>query len=99
MQNKLNISVNIFDVSNIDDISDEVKAQLTKVKSSPSFISINQILELFTIKTTLSIDEFIVGIYRKYKVVKKRDWVANRLSVLSRNNKIKRIGAGIYSIK
>lgn len=88
---------NIFDLENISDLGENVTSQL-KVSS----ISKNdrKILDLFEIKNTLSIDEIIVGLARKYELSKERSWVSNRLYSLSKSRKLEKIKGkkGIYRL-
>ena len=85
----------IFDLSNIDDIAEEV----TKDLSVDVFE--NHIIELFDLaKRDLSVDEVTVGYCRKYNEVKTKKQIMGKLYNMSRarNPKIKSVKGqkGIY---
>lgn len=76
--------INIFDLSNVDDIAEEV----TKDLSVDVFE--NHIIELFELaKRDLSVDEVTVGYYRKYNEVKTKKQIIGKLYNMSRATKPK----------
>ena len=85
----------IFDIDNLNDVSQEIKEQLRKKRKIA-----DSILNLFKIKNQLSIDEIIVGLYRKYKLAPNRLSIANQLYRLHKDGLIKKVhGAkGIYAL-
>jgi len=86
---------NIFDVSSVDDLPQELKKELKKKNLNAND---GKILELFFDKNDLTIDEILIGLYRKHKVIQKRSWVSNRLFSLSKAGKIKKVRKGVYAI-
>lgn len=85
---------NIFDVSSVDDLPQELKKELKKKNLNAND---DKILELFLDKSDLTIDEILIGLYRKHKVIQKRSWVSNRLFSLSKAGKIKKTKKGVYA--
>ena len=81
----------IFDCKNIDDLPPKLKKDV----ESP----INLILELFKIKPVLTEQEIIVGLYRKYNVIRTKIQIRG---IMYRTNKldekIKRIDRGKYQV-
>lgn len=82
---------NYFDLENTTDLDEEVKGQL-KTKNSADKVC--KILDLFDIKSTLTIDEILVGLARKHGLKKKRSWVSNRLCALTKTAKIVKVQGG-----
>jgi hypothetical protein len=56
----------IFDLNNLEDISDKCKKQLISKKS----YDYTKVYDLFDIKHRLNVNEIIVGLYRKFKMEK-----------------------------
>lgn len=74
-----------------EDLPDDVKNSLKKLHSTTS-----RILALFEIKNILSVDEIIVGIYRRYNTLLTRTNVSSTLQKLKNRNKIKYKERGVY---
>jgi hypothetical protein len=91
------IKQDLFDLDNIKDAPEDVKSELKfpKAVSTPT-----QILELFAIKDTLSVNEIIIGLYRKFKIKKARSTVALTVTRLRSQGIIKKAKgvAGSYTL-
>jgi hypothetical protein len=83
----------IFSLENRDDLSKEVINNLRLIKAHSKAI---QMLELFDIKNELSVDEIIVGLFRKHRVNATREWITSTLYNLRRKNYVKLISKGRY---
>lgn len=59
-----------FDTKNKNDLSSFVLSQLKKNKNNDTY----KLLSLFDSGLSLSVDQLIVGFYRKYGTVKERKW-------------------------
>lgn len=84
--------IDIFDTKNLSDLPDKL---IKNLKINPKD---DEVMELFKLKNILNINEIIIGIYRKYKIYRSRDWVTNKVYTLNKTNKIKRIKYGTYMI-
>ena len=89
------MSENMFNTANLDDLPQELKNELKKKNLNSGD---EKILSLFSEKNELSIDEILIALYRKYKIVQKRTWVSNRLFVLSKAGQVGKIKKGRYKI-
>jgi hypothetical protein len=85
----------LIDTTNLDDIPNDLKNELKKRGLNGSDEKILSIISEFT---QLSIDEMLIGLFRKYNISKKRTWLANRLFVLSKLNKVKKVSRGRYEL-
>ncbi len=75
----------IFDLENIKDIPSSTKADLQFKKKCGIIGSVNQeVLDLFYIKPCLSINEVIIGFYRKYKKETVKTTLVSRLGTLKK---------------
>lgn len=75
--------INIFDLSNVDDIAEEVRKDLNVVFET-------RIIKLFELaKRDLSVDEVTVGYCRKYNEVKTRKQIMGKLYNMARATKPK----------
>jgi len=90
--------MNIFDLENLNDLSKTTKEQIMPSRLRQNTI---KLLALFEIKAHLSIDEIVVGMYRKYKENVKRTWVSSTIFNLKKMGKIKRAEGkdGYFEIK
>jgi len=77
----------IFDLSDITDISKKVELNLVGLRINKKT---KKLLDLFNIKTSLSIDEILVALYRLYRIEETREWVSSTLYNLSRKNLVKK---------
>ena len=77
----------IFDIKNIDDIPVCVKNNLTSLRLSRK---VKQLVSLFKIKNNLTIDEILVGGYRKNGLMESRSWVSCTLYNLYRRGLLKK---------
>ena len=76
--------INIFDLSNVDDIAEEVRKDLSVD------VFETHIIELFELaKRDLSVDEVTVGYCRKYDEVKTKKQIMGKLYNMSRATKPK----------
>jgi len=73
-----------FDLDDLSDISEQVRKELNRKNST----IIGKILQLFNFKQTLTVDEILVGFYRKYGELMKRNYLQNRLYTLCKTNRI-----------
>lgn len=86
----------IFNLNDISDLSSTTRKYLNKHRLHSGC---SNILNLFDIKETLSLDEIIVGLYRLYKMEKSRSWLASTLYSLSARGLIKKDGKKYTRIK
>lgn len=59
----------IFDIYDLDDIPDSVKSQVNRKNN---FCIQMAVMQLFKEKETLSLDEILVGLYRRHNFITKR---------------------------
>lgn len=85
----------IFDTKNILYIPVSLKNQLSGLRHSKQT---KELLSLFKIKNRLTIDEILVGLYRKYKRQQSRVWVTYTAYNLTRKGIIKRFSVGEYGL-
>ena len=85
---------NIFDTKNIEDITENLRNQLSLKCSEKT----KEVFSLFEIKRRLTIDEILVGIFRKYKREPNRIWVSNTVHNLIRKGVIKKVQIGEYEL-
>ena len=84
---------NVFDDSNL-------PAKIRKhLKNKGSLGVAASVLELFKLKDTLSIDEVVIGMYKKNKKLVARHYVSAILFNLSKKHLIANVGHGIYKLK
>lgn len=90
----------LFDIFNLDDLPEDMKREVES-KRMDEFE--RKILELFELaKRPLSIDEVMVGLYRKYGVQKNHRQVMNKLYQMSSqitSAKIATVKRGVYQLK
>jgi hypothetical protein len=86
-----------FDLGYREDLPDEIKNNLKDMKKIKITV-ISMIMELFKIKNTLSVDEIIVGLFRKFNIVKSRMNVVGSLYYLKLQGELKITGIGVYSL-
>ncbi len=88
----MNKKENIFDYKNLDDCPNKLKKQLKKKIGAPYGKLSMAILNVLEIRSPLSVDEIILGIYRNSNIVAKtRAVVINRLHELQKMGFIKRL--------
>lgn len=68
----------IFCMTNTEDLPKEVKKELRAIEGSKKIIT-KLIIQLFLIKSPLSVDEILIGLYRVHKIVKTRSWLSSSL--------------------
>lgn len=83
----------IFNLSNLEDLPDKLKGDLKHENTDPFK---RKILELFTLKSTLSVDEIQVGLYRKHGEYKSRRQVVCKLYNMSKDKIINRVRKSVY---
>lgn len=93
MKKLKNEDSNIFDLDNLEGVSDSIKGMLTRREK---YGVNNKILSLFSMKPELTIDEVIIALYRKYKIEKKRIWYVSSLSIMAKKGMLIRISFGKY---
>lgn len=73
----MNKKINIFDLTNLDDLPEDCRTQL----GVPLFKTnkTKKTFELFSLKNKLTVDEIIVALYRKHKIKIKRQEVQSIL--------------------
>ena len=84
-------SEKIFDLSDIKDLPDHLKKE---VKPSGYKSETLQLLSLFDMKEQLTVDELIVGMYRKigqFGTIRDRRWIKAALYRLEKRGKVKRV--------
>jgi hypothetical protein len=84
----------IFDLNEVEDLPDFCKKQLKLINIH---IHTQRLLELFALKSELTVDEIVVGMYRKYGLEKTRVWVSSTLYNLKRRDLIKKIDKEKYA--
>jgi hypothetical protein len=87
------MTINIFDTVKTEDLPSELLEQL-KNNALNSYDT--KIMSFFIYKKELNIDEILIALFRKYKIIKTRAWLSNRLYFLSQKNKVKKIAKGKY---
>ena len=80
-------SDDIFDLKSMQDAPQDVKSELRPSKES-SLTS--TILALYNIKSPLTVNELIIGLYRKFKIKTKRSTLVVAISRLSSQGIIKK---------
>ena len=85
----------IFDLKNLSDIPLELKENLQVSRGRFSEAG-RQILSLFDLKNELSLDEILVGMFRKYNVVTTRNCISSNVYNYRRMNLIKMVDKGVY---
>jgi len=85
---------NVFELGDITDIPDDLKSNLKTMESTCPKTS--NILKLFEIKSELTIDEILVGLYRMFGHKKTRVWVSSSLYNLSRKKMVTKSDSGVY---
>lgn len=85
----------IFD---LDDLSDLPKSVRERVFRAIYGANTGNVLSLFKIKHTLTIDEIIVGLYRTASTEKSRAWVNSCVYNLTKRGLLKRVSSGVYSL-
>lgn len=88
--------INLFDLNLTDDLPAEVKGNLKPTRLHENSL---KMMELFDLKKELSIDEIIVGFYRKFKLEKSRSWLSTTLYNLSKQGFIHKVKGkkGVYT--
>ena len=86
---------NIFDLSDISDLSDTMKSSLLRKKNYNRYY----IVELFKMKLTLNLDEVSVGLFRKFKIQKNRNNLTTILSKMVKDGILKKSGKGVWELK
>jgi len=88
----------LFDTNNISDLGENIVSELKLSKMNSGD---QQLMELFSIKPQLTIDQIIIGIFRKFGVEKKRGWVTSRLYSLVKKGKLQKVEGinGSYELK
>lgn len=86
----------IFDLSDVSDLPQDIKKQL----GMPVFKKeeCKNLYELFTLKPRLKIDEIIVAFHRKYKKVVNREWLQCTLNNFRTYNLVKRVEKNEYQL-
>ncbi len=79
---------NIFDLEDIGDLPESTVKQLRRLGLRKNT---QLLLELFEIKSQLSIDEILVGLRRKYDIKATRGWVSSTIYNLKRRDLLKRV--------
>ena len=74
---------NIFDLNNLEDLTQEIKSQLVIQKVDPAYKKIISLLE--KAGKPLNLDEMMVGYYREYGVLKPRKYFMSKLYNMSRS--------------
>lgn len=82
-----NLNQDIFDTKKTDDLPSDLLKSLRKKDLNEET---KKLLTLFELKPYLSIDEIIIGMFRKYKIVKSRVWAMSATYRLSKRNILKR---------
>lgn len=84
----------IFDLSNLSDVSKEVKKELNILKDT------DRLLSLFKIANReLNTNELIVAYYRKFGVALTKKQMYMKIWLLNRTKKIEQVSRGVYRLK
>ncbi len=92
----------IFDINNTNDLPKKLRGKLSIPKANTAAVKNKvqkgtaDIISLFELKKELTIDEILVGLYRKYKVEKTKAGVMYTLRVLLKSKFIKKKGRGLF---
>ena len=88
----------IFSFHDIKDIPDDVRKETKALRRDGD---IDLICKLFEIKSPLSLDEILVGLYRKFKIQKERKWLMSAMHRASRSGMVERADGkrGVYKLK
>ena len=86
---------NIFDSKDVSDLPEDILCELKKTRLGEMPTSI---LKLYDIKGELSVDEVLIGLFRKYAIIKTRKQVVSYIYFLTRRKYIIRIRGkqGVY---
>jgi len=88
----------IFNIDCIDDVPHELKKEILGERYRAGIGSVS-ILKLFNVKAQLSVDEILIGLYRKFGIKKNRRWVSLTMHNLCKNKHCEPIGHGIWILK
>lgn len=85
----------LFDLKNVTDIPETLQLKIHNLSATT-----DKILKLFAIKAELSIDEILVGLYRKYKIERSRNWISATLYNLKKRDYILKVNGkkGVYKL-
>ena len=84
-------SIDIFNLETLEDVPSEYKKKLKITKSATPNRSVTLILELFDIKSPLTLDEMMVAFYRLYEIQKERFWFSFNLRTLQDKNLVRKV--------
>lgn len=84
----------IFNLENINDLPVDIKKRINNRKSFSK--ETEALLRLFDIKATLTITEIMVGLFRKNKIEKNRNWIGSTAYNLTRKGLLKKVSIGTY---
>lgn len=87
---------NIFDLENLDDLTDEMRMNLKRRGTLKDPNSVRaRILSLFELKSELTIQEVKVGFYRKFKIIPENlTAISSSLHVLTKTSYLTRTENG-----
>ncbi len=81
----------IFDLTNLDDLSATCKKKLLSKKAYDYTL----VYELFKIKETLNVNEIIVGLYRKFNLEKNAMQIRSLITVLIRHKLVIKVNGSV----
>lgn len=85
---------NIFDLTITNDLPPELQKTINRKTNRPIT---GIIIDLFNIKSRLSLNEILVGLYRKHNILHPKGWLANHIYNLKKRNILVRNEDGTYS--
>jgi hypothetical protein len=88
---------NIFDLVSIKDLPEDLQKDALKKERDTSGICV-QLLELFKIQSPLNTREIMVGMYRKYNILKKRSHFQVLVSKLIKKGRLVKVAHGVYRL-
>lgn len=76
------MSEDIFDTFQTEDLDEETKSQIHKKPRAFTELTNKKVLELFSLKDNLSVDEVIVALARKFSIKAQRNKVMGKIYAL-----------------
>lgn len=87
----------LFNITDFDGLPNELVFEIERGRRAQSASITSRIYKLFEKKKMLTINEILVGYFRSYGEVLKRDKIGGLIGSLVNSHKVRRCGFGIYT--